>query len=166
LHDQKISYNFAKNFITMGLKGSFHRKNSTKLFGIPIMAFVIENTNFLQSETFDLSISDGFGRNTWFWRNQVLKRGEYMEFSLDTVNKEICQGDIVCLLGANDKVLQRWQLQLPEYAPGECPECHGTHKCSACNGNGYDFKTLQQCKRCGATGVCPTCYIPQRGPQF
>ena len=57
-------------------------------------------------------------------------------------------------------------MHLPQYAPGECPECHGTHRCGTCHGKGYvhnfNTHTIDTCPACGGTGECQTCYIPVR----
>ena len=154
----------------MGIKGEFYRKMSTRFHGLPIISFVIKNTNFFQKEVIRLSITSSIHHDTWYWRNLELKSGTGMEISYDTTNWEICQGDIVFLLGENDEILDQWQLQLPEYGPGECPECHGSEKCATCNGEGYVYprgrvEEFKPCPKCGATGVCQTCYVPRRVPK-
>ena len=38
-----------------------------------------------------------------------------------------------------------------------CGVCHGTGKCSTCNGNGYNMQTKYTCGACNGTGLCTTC---------
>ena len=51
-------------------------------------------------------------------------------------------------------------------APGECRDCHGTHKCKQCNGTGLVTNNytheVSSCNVCRGTGVCQACYVPFR----
>lgn len=152
----------------MGLKATFCKKNSVRFAGVPIAAFQIENTNWLRTETIDLAISDCYGQNTQYYRKIVLKSGYVYELSYDTGDWEVCQGDIVSLLDKDNRVVRQWQVNFPVYGPGECPECHGSHQCRHCRGEGFVYpqgriENFQSCPACGGTGVCQTCYVPMRG---
>ena len=67
----------------------------------------------------------------------------------------------------NDKIVKKWQLNLKEYGPGECPDCHGTKQCRKCHGQGFLFplghpELFKTCQACGGTGTCQRCDIPVR----
>lgn len=149
------------------LKGSFRRVISARAAGLPVYSFELRNTAWLRSVTVDLLISDASGLKPWYFRETVIKAGHSVIFNPDTCGWDWAQGDFCALLGKNDRMESKWELRLKVYAPGECPECHGTHKCSHCRGEGYSFNTrtveITRCPYCGGTGVCQTCYIPERG---
>ena len=151
----------------MALKGSFEKRISARVNSIRIYSFTLTNTGWLGSETFDCMLSDTVGGQPWYFRSQTLKSGNAMRFDFDTVGWSWCQGDFFAILGRKDKIEHSWQLRLKEYSSGECPECHGTHKCNHCHGNGYSFAFdtgVSQCPFCGGTGECQTCYVPRRKP--
>lgn len=154
----------------MGLKGEFKHIRCNKLGGW-MWSFELRNTNFLKNEVFNIGIFDAFQQNPWFWRNQVLKTDEIAVFNYDNVEWLFCQGDFVAILDENDRIIQQWTLQLHEYGPGECPECHGTHVCHRCNGSGFLFpkhgdEIAIKCPDCDGLGTCQTCYIPRRERRF
>ena len=151
--------------IIMSLKGSFEKRSSVRVKGVIIYSFTLVNDSWFGSETFDCMVCDGAGQQPWYFRDQKLKAGEAMRFDVDTINWQWCQGDFFAILGRGDKVKQSWQLKLKEYRPGECPECHGSHKCGHCQGQGFSFdfsNGVSMCPYCGGTGVCMTCEIPRR----
>ena len=155
----------------MSFKGKFELTTSKRLSGFRLYSFVLKCTNLFQSETLDCMISDEEHRQPFYFRNQTFKAGRSYRFDFDTVDWQWYQHDYFAILGKGDKILQKWQLNLKEYAPGECPECHGTLKCKKCKGEGFvypadriwEFKT---CPACGGTGVCQTCEIPKRPGRF
>jgi len=150
----------------MGFKVYFELGTSHRLSGFRFYSFVLKNTDWFGSETIDCMISDEYGQQPWYFRDQKLKTGRSYRFDFDTVNWTWCQHDFFAIFGKNDKILQKWQLNLKEYGPGECPECHGTLKCKFCNGQGYLFNSdtiqVKMCKHCGGTGTCQRCDIPYR----
>jgi len=152
----------------MGLKGSFSWFNSLHQGGKKAISFTLTCDNLLSSEVFDCAIIDGKGELPPQIRRQLkLPARKTFVFNYDTCGWNWCQGDFFAILGKNDKIKQRWDLNLREYKRGECPECHGTHKCAACNGTGmitnYSSHTVTKCRQCGGTGICQKCYIPKRG---
>lgn len=152
----------------MSLNGQFNQITSNRLPGVRMYSFTLTNSEWFGSEKFDCMLCDAAGQQPWFYREQNLKAGATMRFDFDTVGWTWCQGDFFAILGRKDKIEKSWQLRLKEYRPGECPECHGTHKCDHCNGQGYSFSFnggVSQCPHCGGTGICQTCYIPQRRPK-
>lgn len=152
----------------MSLKGQFNQIISQRVQGMRIYSFTLTNSAWLGSETFDAMLCDAYGQQPWYYRGQTLKAGQSLRFDFDTVDWQWCQGDFFAILGRKDRIVDKWVLNLKEYAPGECPECHGTHKCRHCNGQGYSFSFnsgVSQCPYCGGTGVCSTCDIPRRTPK-
>lgn len=155
----------------MGFKGSFSKQRCNRLGGGFIWSFELTNTDWFGSKKYSIVIYDTFRQNPWYWRNQVLKAKHTVSFNFDTVDWEFYQGDTVCLIDDNDRILQSWTLQLREYRPGECPECHGTHKCRHCNGEGYVYprgrvEEFKKCEVCDGTGMCQTCFVPTRTPHM
>ena len=155
----------------MSLKGTFKRQPCQRLGGIIVYSFTLKCTNWLGDENVDIAIVPSDGGQPWFFRNQKLKAGKSYDFNYDTVGWEWYQHDALVILGKGDKVEKKWVLNIPEYAPGECPECHGTHKCHTCGGQGFVYPAgrvweFKQCTVCGGTGTCQTCHVPRRKPRF
>ena len=133
-------------------------------------SFSLTCTNWFQSETLDFMLSDGQGVQPRYYRRQNIKAGSVFTFNNDTCGWQWCQYDFFAILNKNGQIDQKWQLRIREYAPGECPECHGTHQCSHCRGQGVwvdlEYGTgIKTCSYCMGTGVCGTCYIPRRVSQ-
>jgi hypothetical protein len=155
----------------MGLQGSFNLRPCSRLHNIMMYSFTLKCTNWFQDEKVDIAIIPSDGGQPWFFRNTLLRAGKSYDFNYDTVDWEWYQHDIIAILGPGDRIEQQWQLNIPEYAPGECPDCHGTTKCKTCHGQGFvypknrvwEYKT---CPACGGTGICQTCHVPRRKPQF
>lgn len=121
----------------------------------------------LMPETFDCAIIDTTGQQpTQIRRKLKLKPNESFTFNYDTCGWDWCQGDFFAILGKNDKIQKRWDLNLKVYGRGECPECHGSHRCVKCNGTGtirnQHIHTISTCPNCNGTGFCQTCYVPIR----
>ncbi len=151
----------------MGLEGTFSWFNSLHQGGRKAISFTLKNDNYFQSETFDCAIIDNASIISPQIRRQItLKSGQSFKFDFDSCGWDWCVGDYFAILGKNDKIEKRWDLNLRIYAPGECPECHGTHKCMQCNGSGTvhnrHIHTYSNCTTCNGTGVCQTCYVPIR----
>lgn len=151
----------------MSFKGYFELAPQKRLMNTLMYSFVLKNTSWFGSDTIDCMICDEYGQEPWYFRAQVLKAGRSYRFDLDTVNWTWCQHDYFAILGKNDRIVQKWQLNLKEYRPGECPECHGTKKCRKCNGGGFVYpmghpEQFKTCPDCGGTGTCHTCDIPVR----
>ena len=108
-------------------------------------------------------ISDEYGQQPFYFRGITLKAGRSYRFDFDTENWTWYNHDYFAILGKNDKILQKWQLNLKEYGPGECPECHGSGTitseqrtifgsfltkttCPYCHGSGTTYeKTCSEC---------------------
>lgn len=151
----------------MALKGTFHWFNSLHQGGRKAISFTLYCDNLFQSETFDCAIIDGSGQLPSQIRRQLtLKAKQSFKFDYDTCGWNWCVGDYFALLGKNDQIQKRWDVDVKIYGQGECPDCHGTQRCSQCNGSGsiyhMQIHSYSQCPVCGGTGVCPTCYVPIR----
>lgn len=151
----------------MSLKGSFYWSHSMRQGGRKVISFTLKCTNLFQSETLDAAIMAGTGQiQPMIFRQIMIKAKETLRFDFDTVNWDWCQGDIFAILDKKGQMDRKWVLNLKTYAPGECPECHGTHKCWCCNGTGIvsdrRTHTISQCSTCYGTGVCQACFIPMR----
>lgn len=151
----------------MALKGSFNWYNSINQGGKKAISFTLTCNNLYQSESFDCAIIDGSGQVSPQIRRQItLKAKQSFRFDYDTCGWDWCNGDFFAILGKNDIIQQRWDLNLNIFEPGECPDCHGTYRCKMCNGTGLAdnvySRTYTQCKACLGTGICQTCYVPIR----
>lgn len=151
----------------MSFKGQFYWIQSIRQGGRKAISFTLTCTNIFQSETFDATIVAGTGQvQPMMFRQQTIKAKESFRFDFDTVDWDWCQGDIFAILDKKGQMAQKWVLNLKTYAPGECPECHGTHKCRQCNGTGIITNrrshTINSCTVCNGTGICQTCFIPMR----
>jgi len=151
----------------MSFRGKFEPFTSLRQGGKKSYSFVLTCKNMLMPETFDCAIMDCSGQQqTQFYRHLKLKANESKVFNYDTCGWDWCQGDSFVILNEKDKILQRWDLNLKIYARGECPECHGGHKCAKCNGSGVitdiHTHTISSCRVCNGTGICQTCFVPIR----
>ena len=151
----------------MSFRGSFDWFSSLHQGGKRAISFTLTCKNMLMPETFDCAIIDSSGQQpTQIRRRLKLKPNESFTFNYDTCGWDWCQGDLFAILGKNDKIQKRWELNLKVYGKGECPECHGSHRCVKCNGTGtirnQHIHTISACPTCNGTGVCQTCYVPIR----
>lgn len=151
----------------MGFIGSFDWFTSLHQGGKRAISFTLTCKNMLMPETFDCAIIDSTGQQlTQIRRRLKLKPNESFTFNYDTCGWDWCQGDFFAILGKNDKIQERWDLNLRVYGRGECPECHGSHRCVKCNGTGtirnQHTHTISTCPTCNGTGVCQKCYVPMR----
>lgn len=135
--------------------------------GKKAISFVLTNSDWFGSEVFNAALLSGDGSiNPMHFSQQTLKHGEALHFNYDTIGWNWCQGDSFVILDNKGKIKQSWPLNISTYALGECPECHGTHKCKTCMGRGTitdSTHMVSTCPVCHGTGLCQTCYIPTRG---
>lgn len=153
----------------MGFKGTFTWIKSLRQGGRKAISFTLKNTNLLQTATFDAAIVDGANVvPTRYFRGQRLRAGESMTFDIENDAWDWAQGDFFCILDSKGRQdpSQTWELKIPEPAPGECKECHGSHQCASCGGNGKILNrynhTYEPCSVCRGTGICQACFIPVR----
>ena len=121
----------------MSFKGTFSRYTSNRISGHIFISFSLKCTNLMFGETIDIGLFPSDGSQPWYYRNLKFKAGQTYVFNYDSIDWNWCQGDYIAILEAGNKVTQKWVLQLKEYGPGECPECHGIHKCRHCRGTGF-----------------------------
>lgn len=153
----------------MGFKGTFTWIKSLRQGGRKAISFTLKNTNLLQTATFDAAIVDGSNIvPTRYFRRQRLRAGQSMTFDIENDAWDWAQGDFFCVLDEKGRQVPSltWELKLPEPAPGECKDCHGSHKCAHCGGYGKILNrynhTYEPCIVCRGTGICQTCFIPMR----
>lgn len=151
----------------MSFRGLFEPYTSIRQGGKKAYSFTLTCKNMFMPETFDCAIMDSSGQQpTQFHRHLKLKANESKLFNYDECGWDWCHGDAFLILDKNDKIKQRWDLNLKIYARGECPECHGSHQCNKCNGSGVikdiHTHTISSCRTCNGTGVCQKCYVPIR----
>lgn len=151
----------------MSFRGTFDWFTSLNQGGKRAISFTLTCKNMFMPETFDCAIIDSTGQQPTQIRRQLkLKANQSFIFNYDTCGWNWCQGDYFAILGKNDKIKKRWDLKLKIYGRGECPECHGSHRCVKCNGTGTiqnrHTHTIEACSTCNGTGICQKCYVPLR----
>jgi len=149
----------------MKLKGEYIWFRCLRMGGQKAISFELYNSAWLGQEEMNIAlISSDQTVSPLHYANVVIKHGESLSFNYDTVGWNWKQGDSFVLLDNKGKIKKNWPLNLSTYAQGECPECHGTHRCNACQGKGVitDYRThmVSSCQVCHGTGSCQTCYIP------
>ena len=153
----------------MSFKGQFNWIQSMRQGGRKAISFTLTCTNLFKSETFDAAIVDGTGQLQPILFSQLsLGSKKSFRFDIDTVGWDWCQGDTFAILDKNGQIgkANKWTLNIHVPAPGECHDCHGTHKCKQCNGTGivtnnYSHE-ISSCEVCHGTGICQTCFVPFR----
>lgn len=158
----------------MSFKGKFIRyihKSGTDKVGSMVSSystwsFSLTNTNWFGSKKVKAFITDYYQRHSREYPFEA-RSGKTYNFNIGTIDWDWCQGDVFILFDEHGKEIDHWDFFLKEYAPGECPECHGTKKCGKCHGNSiklnkdiYSDNLYSECPQCSGTGVCQTCYIP------
>lgn len=151
----------------MSFKGKFTWFTSLNQGGRKAISFTLRNDNLLQPEIFDAAIVDGSNViPTKRIYQMKLRAGETAVFNIDNGQWDWAQGDFFAIVNKKGDIKKRWDLNLPTLAPGECKECHGTHKCAHCGGHGKILNrsqhTYEMCTVCRGTGICQTCFIPTR----
>lgn len=153
----------------MSFKGQFNWIQSMRQGGRKAISFTLTCTNLFKSETFDAAIVDGTGQlQPMLFLQLSLGSKKSFRFDIDTVGWDWCQGDTFAILDKNGQIGKgnKWTLNIHVPAPGECHDCHGTHKCKQCNGTGivtnnYSHE-ISSCEVCHGTGICQTCFVPFR----
>ena len=151
----------------MSFRGKFELYPQKRILGTHLYSFVLKCTKFFGSETVDCMISYEGCPMPFFFRDQTFKAGRSYRFDFDTVNWTWYNHDFFAIIDKKGRILKKWELNLKEYAPGECPECHGTKQCKKCHGQGFIYppghpEQFKQCNSCGGTGTCHTCDVPVR----
>lgn len=152
----------------MSFKGQFNWIQSMSQGGRKAVSFTLTCTNIFQSETFDAAIIANAGQQPMLFNQLTLAAKKSFRFDMDTVGWDWCQGDTFAILDKNRQIGKnnKWTLNIKVPAPGECHDCHGTHKCKYCHGTGIVTNNytheISSCEVCYGTGVCQTCYVPFR----
>ena len=153
----------------MSFKGQFNWIQSMRQGGRKAISFTVTCTNPFKSETFHAAIIDCTGQQQPMLFSQLsLGAKKSFRFDMDTVGWDWCQGDTFAVLDKNGQMGKdnKWTLNIHVPAPGECRDCHGTHKCKLCNGTGIATNNytheISSCEVCHGTGICQTCYVPFR----
>ena len=151
----------------MKFKGEFSWVKSVRQGGRKAISFTLKCTNFITSETFNAAILDASGLSQpLYFSNQSIPARKSLRFDYDTVGWDWCQGDKFVILDKKGKIKAEWVANMKTYDYGECPTCHGTHRCPQCTGSGHitDKYThmIETCQLCAGTGQCQTCYLPVR----
>lgn len=153
----------------MSFRGKFEWIKSIHQGGRKAISFTLTCSNMFQRETFDAAIMDSTGQiPPMMFSQEKLAAGKSLRFNIDTVGWDWCQGDTITILDKKGQIDKKnsWTLNLSVPAPGECKECHGTHKCKFCHGTGIISNLrsheVTSCEKCHGTGICQNCYIPFR----
>lgn len=151
----------------MNFKGEFSWIQSLRLGGRKAISFTLKCTNLLYDETFNAAILDGSGSSQpLYFTNQSIPARKSLRFDYDTVGWDWCQGDKFVILDSKGKIKAEWVVNMRTYAYGECPTCHGSHRCPQCSGSGRitvrGTHMVESCMACAGTGQCQTCYLPSR----
>lgn len=149
----------------MSFKGQYNWISSFRQGGRKAISFTLTCTNMFQSETFDAVIIDGNSqKEPMFFRGVSLKAKKSLRFDYDTVGWDWQQGDYFAILDKHNNISKSWPIDLKIPAPGECQDCHGTHRCRFCNGTGMirnkNTHDISSCENCKGTGVCQSCFFP------
>lgn len=151
----------------MNLRGQFNWIKSLRFGGRKAISFTLSCTNLLYDEDFDAAILDSSGSiQPMYFMKQTIPARKSLRFDYDTVGWDWCQGDKFVILDKKGNIKAEWVVNMQTYAFGECPSCHGTHKCTTCSGTGRithrHTHMIETCQSCAGTGECQTCYIPIR----
>ena len=151
--------------MSMDLKYEWQRYGSNRKGGKLSFALMITCTRWFWTEKVAFRLVDGSG--------QLPPKDGYIELApdmsvlidYDHYDWDWCDGDYIIIFDKKGREYDRQVFRLHTYAPGECPECHGSHQCATCRGTGRitdRLRMVSTCPRCLGTGVCQTCYVPTR----
>lgn len=149
----------------MRLEGDFQWFQSKRKGGRWSIRFQLRCTRWWRKEAFSYAIFDGTGQLEPYRSFLELPANNAVNIDYDTCSWDWCQGDTFAVLNEKDEIVEHWTLSLHTYAPGECPECHGTKQCQKCQGTGQiksQNHMISTCPDCLGTGTCVCCYVPIR----
>lgn len=149
----------------MDLKYEWQQYGSTRKGGQLSFSLMITCTRWFKTEKVAFRLVDGSG--------QLPPKDGYIELApdmsvridYDHYDWDWCDGDYIIIFDKQGREYDRKVFRKRTYAPGECPECHGSHQCATCRGTGRitdRMHMVSTCPRCLGTGVCQTCYVPMR----
>ena len=122
-------------------------------------------TRWFKTEKIAFRLVDGSGQIPPKDGYVELEAGKSVRIDYDTYDWDWCDGDMIIIFDSKGREYDRQVLHMRTYAPGQCPECHGSHQCATCKGTGRvtdKLRMVSTCPRCLGTGLCQTCYVPTR----
>lgn len=149
----------------MDLKYDWQQYGSTRKGGQLSYSLLITCTRWWRTEKVAFKLVDGNGQLPPKDGYIELKAGMSVNIDYDTYDWDWCDGDFIIIYDSKGREYDRQVFRKRTYAPGQCPECHGSHHCATCHGTGRitdRMHMVSTCPRCLGTGVCQTCYVPMR----
>ena len=149
----------------MDLKYEWQQFGSDRKGGQLSFSLMITCNRWIFSEKVPFRLIDGSGQLPPKDGYIELKAGQSFRIDYDTFDWDWCDGDYIIIYDNKGREYDRQVFRKRTYAPGECPECHGSHQCATCHGTGRitdRMHMVSTCPRCLGTGVCQTCYVPTR----
>ena len=149
----------------MDLEYEWQQYGSLRKGGQLSFSLMITCTRWWRTEKVPFRLVDGSGQLSPKDGYIELEAGKSVRIDYDTYDWDWCNGDFIIIFDKKGREYDRIVFNKRTYAPGECPECHGSHQCVACKGTGRVMDRLRQvstCQRCLGTGLCQTCYVPTR----
>lgn len=149
----------------MDLKYDWQQYGSTRKGGQLSYSLLITCTRWWRTEKVAFKLVDGSGQLPPKDGYIELKAGMSVNIDYDTYDWDWCDGDFIIIYDSKGREYDRQVFRKRTYAPGQCPECHGSHHCATCHGTGRitdRMHMVSTCPRCLGTGVCQTCYVPMR----
>lgn len=151
--------------MSMDLEYTWQRYGSDRKGGQLSFSLMITCKRWFFSEKVPFRLVDGTGQLPPKDGYIELEAGQSFRIDYDTYDWDWCDGDYIIIFDKKGREYDRQIFRMKTYAPGECPECHGSHQCAACNGTGRitdKMHMISTCPRCLGTGLCQTCYVPTR----
>ena len=149
----------------MDLEYTWERYGSDRKGGRLSFSLLITCTRRFFSEKVKFRLVDGSGQLPPVNDSIELVAGTSFRINYDTYDWDWCDGDYIIIFDKKGREYDRKIFRMKTYAPGECPECHGSHHCATCHGTGRitdRMHMVSTCPQCLGTGLCQTCYVPTR----
>lgn len=147
------------------LKYEWQQYGSLHKGGQLSFSLMITCTRWWRTEKVPFRLVDGSGQLPPKDGFIELEAGKSVRIDYDNYGWDWCNGDFIIIFDNKGREYDRIVFNKPTYAPGECPECHGSHQCATCHGTGRikdKMHMVSTCPRCLGTGVCQICYVPTR----
>ena len=137
----------------MRLEGDFQWFQSKRKGGRWSIRFQLRCTRWWREEAFRYAIFDGTGQLEPYRSFLELPANNAVNIDYDTCSWDWCQGDTFAVLNEKDEIVEHWTLSLHTYAPGECPECHGSGTVTSEQRTMFgSFLTKTTCPECSGSG--------------
>lgn len=151
--------------MSLDLQYKWQRYGSLRKGGQLSYSLIITCKRWFLTEKVPFRLIDGTGQLPPRDGYVELAAGKSVRIDYDTYDWDWCNGDMIIIYDSQGHEAERQVFNMQTYAPGQCPECHGSHQCAACNGTGRitdKMHMISTCPRCQGTGLCQTCYVPTR----